>query len=111
MTKPSAHRARSLPPASSISASSSTQQFDAFIRSVSKLKTLGEARRLRADVERELRAAKLAGADETVKAETGKDAERRLRRAKKYEARLEKARSHIDARIGLLSGQHAVSDE
>ncbi|GFZ43633.1 hypothetical protein JCM24511_01353 [Saitozyma sp. JCM 24511] len=107
-TKPTAHRTRSLPPASSISASSSTQQFDAFIRSVSKLKTLGEARRLRADVERELRAAKLAGADEKVKAETGKDAERRLRRAKKYEGRLEKARSHIDARIGLLSGQHST---
>ncbi|WVQ85251.1 hypothetical protein IAT38_007416 [Cryptococcus sp. DSM 104549] len=89
----------------SISADSSSSQFDVFLRSIRKLKTLGEARRLRADVERELRSAKLVHADESRKGgEGGKEDEKRLRRAKKYVERLERARVDIDARISALSG-------
>ncbi|KAK8866014.1 hypothetical protein IAR55_001165 [Kwoniella newhampshirensis] len=89
----------------SISSDSSTRQFDTFLKSIGKLKTLGDARRLRADVERELRSAKLAHAEESRKGRVGKDAERRLRRVRRYVERLERAKGDIDVRIGVLSGQ------
>ncbi|WVQ97384.1 hypothetical protein IAU59_004496 [Kwoniella sp. CBS 9459] len=96
----------SLHSASSISATSSSKQFDTFLRSISKLKTLGDARRLRADVERELRSARLALAEESRMGRTGKEGEKSLRRAGKYVHRLEKAKIEIDARIASFSGQH-----
>ncbi|WWC58463.1 uncharacterized protein I303_101005 [Kwoniella dejecticola CBS 10117] len=95
----------STPSSTSISANSSSKQFDAFLKSISKLKTLGDARRLRADVERELRTAKLVLADEVRREENGKDGNKILRRAQKYVQRLERAKVDIDHRVGLLSGQ------
>ncbi|WVF70538.1 hypothetical protein IAT40_005329 [Kwoniella sp. CBS 6097] len=96
----------SLQSTSSISATSSSKQFDNFLRSISKLKTLGDARRLRADVERELRSAKLALAEETRSGGSDKDGGKHFRRAEKYVHRLEKAKIEIDARIASFAGHH-----
>jgi hypothetical protein len=68
---------RTLPPASSISIHSSSKHFDSFMKSINKLKSLGEARRLRADVERELRNIGLVTVDpsnesEEIRAALGK---------------------------------------
>lgn len=92
--------ARKLPPASSVSVHSSSKHFDAFLRSIAKLKTLGEARRLKADVERELRNLSLEPMD--------KGDERAERKRKRYQQRLEKARAQIDDRITVLSGPSPV---
>ncbi|KAI9635186.1 PXA domain-containing protein [Dioszegia hungarica] len=98
----------SYPPATAfISAESSTQHFDAFIRSISRLKTLGEARRFRADLDRETRVAQAALNDEELKESGGKEGERVLKRAKKYVQRLGRASAQVDARIGVLSGLSA----
>nr|ODO02731.1 hypothetical protein L204_01470 [Cryptococcus depauperatus CBS 7855] len=86
----------------SINANSSSNQFDVFLRSIRKLKRLGEARRLKADVERELRSAKLVLAKESRLSGT-KEPES-LKRARKYVERLEKAKGDIDLRIITLSG-------
>ncbi|ORY33714.1 PXA domain-domain-containing protein [Naematelia encephala] len=96
---------RVMPPASSISAASSSRQFDAFIKSITKLKTLGEARRLRADVEREQRAAKVTLETEEASHSRGQERDLQLKRAHKHVARLAKARIEIDKRIAILSGQ------
>ena len=96
---------RAAPSTSTISAASSTRQFDTFIRSISRLKTLGEARRLRADVEREQRGATAALDDEVRRAGEGKEAETRLRTARRYAKRLERAKLEIDARIAVLLQQ------
>ncbi|WRT64244.1 uncharacterized protein IL334_001175 [Kwoniella shivajii] len=93
------------PSSTSISAESSSKQFDNFLRSIGKLKSLGDARRLRADVERELRSAKLVLAEETRQERSVKEGDKRFRRAEKYVRRLERAKSDIDARIAVLSGQ------
>jgi sorting nexin-25 len=90
---------RSLPPASSISIHSSSKHFDQFLRSISKLKALGEARRLRADVERELRNILMVDVEPTNEKET--------RSKRKYVQRLERARSSIDERILVLSGENS----
>jgi sorting nexin-25 len=66
------------------------------MKSINKLKSLGEARRLRADVERELRNIGLVTVDPSNESE--------IRSKRKYEQRLERARSHIDERIAVLSG-------
>ena len=87
---------RNLPPASSISIHSSSRHFDSFMKSINKLKSLGEARRLRADVERELRNIALVAVDQSNESEA--------RSKRKYEQRLERARLHIDERISVLSG-------
>lgn len=84
----------------SISADSTTKQFDTFLKSIPRLKTLGEARRLRADVEREQRA---AGATLAKEVAIGDD--ERIKRGRKYVKRLESARGEIDARILVLSKQ------
>ncbi|ORX36019.1 PXA domain-domain-containing protein [Kockovaella imperatae] len=94
----------SLPPASprgsgSITATSSTRQFEAFLRSIPKVRTLGEARHLRVDIEREQRAAKSA-LDEAIESND----ELRSKIAKKYLKRLERARLEVDNRITALSG-------
>jgi sorting nexin-25 len=88
---------RNLPPASSISIHSSSKHFDQFLRSISKVKALGEARRLRADVERELRNVSSVATDQT----NDKD----VKTKGKYVERLERAKSHIDERILVLSGE------
>jgi sorting nexin-25 len=67
------------------------------MKSIHKLKSLGEARRLRADVERELRNIGLVTVDPSNESE--------IRNKRKYEQRLERARSHIDERIAVLSGE------
>jgi sorting nexin-25 len=67
------------------------------MKSINKLKSLGEARRLRADVERELRNIGLVTVDPSNESE--------IRNKRKYEQRLERARSHIDERIAVLSGE------
>jgi len=67
------------------------------MKSINKLKSLGEARRLRADVERELRNIGLVTVDPSNESE--------IRSKRKYEQRLERARSHIDERIAVLSGE------
>jgi sorting nexin-25 len=67
------------------------------MKSTNKLKSLGEARRLRADVDRELRNIGLVTVDSTNELEN--------RNKRKYEQRLERARLHIDERIAVLSGE------
>ena len=84
-----------------ISVHSSSKQFDTFIRSIAKVKTLGEARRLRADVDRELRNST------GVNPDYGDEKEKATR--VKYMQRLERAKRHIDNRIATLSGQETVS--
>lgn len=86
----------------SITVQSTTKQFDEFMRSIPKLKTLGEARRLRADVDRELRTAR--GALKRAAGENEERREKAIRRAERYIHRLERARTHIDRRIVALSG-------
>jgi sorting nexin-25 len=64
---------------------------------------LGEARRLRADVDREQRMAKTA-LDQRLQADqVEKDADLHIKRARKYVKRLERARLEVDARITVLS--------
>jgi sorting nexin-25 len=96
-------RSKSLPTPTSITAQSSTRQFEAFLRSIPKVKTLGEARRLRADVDREYRLAKteLDGTSSLDRADH--DAEKDVKRTKKYLKRLDRARLEVDARITVLS--------
>ena len=89
----------------SITAASTTRQFEAFIRSIPKVKTLGEARRLRADIEREQRLAKV-GLESERRDQHDKTAEVSLKRAKRYSKRLERARLEIDARIATLSNMN-----
>ncbi|KAL7424773.1 tRNA (guanine-N(7)-)-methyltransferase (tRNA(m7G46)-methyltransferase) [Cryptotrichosporon argae] len=101
--QPAATTPRRLPPAS-ISVHSSTRQFDDFMRSIPKLRTLGEARRLRADVERELRSTAAERKGLTAEVARDKQHEARARRVERYYHRLEKARSSIDARIASLAG-------
>ncbi|WWC86349.1 uncharacterized protein L201_001222 [Kwoniella dendrophila CBS 6074] len=93
------------PSSKSISSKSSSKQFDNFIRSIAKLRTLGDARRLRADVERELRSAKLALSEELRAGHAGKEGDKKLKRAQKYVERLDRAKIDIDQRISILSGQ------
>lgn len=69
------------------------------MRSIPKLRTLGEARRLRADVDRELRSARAA------QRMASKEEEKTSRRAVRYVHRLERARWQIDRRIMSLSGR------
>lgn len=76
---------------------STIKQFDDFMRSIPKLKSLGDARRLRSDVERELRSARSNSVH-------GGDRERAARRVQRYIHRLERARGQIDRRIAALSG-------
>lgn len=90
---------RSLPPASSISIHSSSKHFDQFLRSISKVKALGEARRLRADVERELRSISVVAANHSD--------EKAVKMRRKYVERLERAKSHIDERILVLRGENS----
>lgn len=59
---------------------------DAFVRYIDKVKILGEARRLRADIDRELRMA-----------QTSEDS-----RMAKYSRRLERAKRHADAKLATL---------
>ncbi|WVQ70915.1 hypothetical protein IAR50_000440 [Cryptococcus sp. DSM 104548] len=98
----------------SINANSTSSQFDVFLRSIRKLKSLGEARRLRADVERELRSAKLAFAEDSRNmaigdGSSGKGIEKGTRRNRKYVERLEKARMDIDTRIDMLAGDSQLN--
>lgn len=85
----------------SITAHSTTKEFEEFMRSLPKLRTLGEARRLRADADRELRSARAA--QKPAASDMDKDA----RRAVRYVHRLERARWQIDRRIAHLSGKAA----
>ncbi|WVR05972.1 hypothetical protein IAU60_003000 [Kwoniella sp. DSM 27419] len=88
-----------------ISVESSSKHIEKFLKSIGKLGSLGEARRLRADVERELRSAKLAAVEKHSNKDTLKDAEKDTHRVDKYVGRLERARVAIDARIAMLSGR------
>ncbi|OCF73903.1 hypothetical protein I204_05748 [Kwoniella mangroviensis CBS 8886] len=101
------HKTPVTPSSTSISSESSSKQFDNFIRSIGKLKTLGDARRLRSDVERELRSAKLALADRLRQGQNSKEGDRKLKKAEKYVQRLERAKIDIDRKIEVLSGQPA----
>lgn len=91
------HRA----PATSISVHSSSKHFDAFLKSITKVKTLGEARRLKADVEREMR--------NIHSSDGGQMTEHDRRRRVKYMQRLERAKDHIDDRVAALTGLENVS--
>jgi sorting nexin-25 len=110
----------------SINAQSSPKQFEAFIRSIPKLKSLGEARRLRSDLDRELRTASAVLKDTKAMANTEnnnnnnsinssesvvEEGKKRFKVAKRYVQRLERAKLSIDARIAALSGEHKVSQE
>nr|XP_019049329.1 hypothetical protein I302_03111 [Kwoniella bestiolae CBS 10118]OCF28259.1 hypothetical protein I302_03111 [Kwoniella bestiolae CBS 10118] len=99
------HKTPATPSSTSISSESSSKQFDNFLRSIGKLKTLGDARRLRSDVERELRSAKLALADELRQGQSSKEGDKKLKRAEKYVQRLERAKVDIDRKVEILSGQ------
>ncbi|WVQ62101.1 uncharacterized protein L199_000239 [Kwoniella botswanensis] len=101
------HKTPVTPSSTSISSESSSKQFDTFLRSIGKLKTLADARRLRSDVERELRSAKLALADELRQGQNSKEGDRKLKKAEKYVQRLERAKIDIDRKIEVLSGQPA----
>lgn len=95
----------SYPPSvtTSISVNSSTQHFDAFISSISRIRTIGEARRMKVDIERESRNAKMLLEKEESNAEGSKDSERSMKRAKRYVGRLERARNQVDAKIDVLA--------
>lgn len=99
---PSPSRIRKQQGASTITVHSTTKQFDEFMRSIPKLKTLGEARRLRADLNRELRSARAA--QKIAATITDAQGDQALRRADRNIRRLERARTHIDRRIVALSG-------
>jgi sorting nexin-25 len=93
---------------SSINAESSTRQFDAFIRSISKLRTLGEARRLRADVEREQRFTNTALEKDYMASSDSKDLDTRIKSARRYIKRLDRAKVEIDTRIAVLTRQQGT---
>jgi sorting nexin-25 len=89
--------------ASSITVHSTSKQFDEFMRSIPKLKTLGDARRLRSDVERESRSAR-AGLDKARNNSNNQSTQDAARKLVRYVDRLERARTYIDRRIATLSG-------
>ena len=92
-----------------MSSASSTKQFEVFLRSISKVKTIGEARRLRSDIERESRIAKLALDEAFTHNAGGKKGEIQLKRAKTYAKRLDRARLEVEYRINALA-QHQVQN-
>ncbi|RXK40287.1 hypothetical protein M231_02401 [Tremella mesenterica] len=94
---------------SSISINSTSQQFDVFIRSIAKVKSLGEARRLRADIERESRHAKSMQMD-SERSEGVRD-DKQVKRLIKFVQRLERARISVDARIQVLTGQQRKTSD
>ena len=71
---------------------------------------MGEARRLRADVERELRGAKTSLEGQIKRPIVGRDAELNLKRATKYIQRLDRAKLEIDATIAALTTQQGQVD-
>lgn len=92
-----------------ININSTPRQFEDFMRSILRLRTLGEARRMRSDIDREYRRARASFGDATMRArEAGEDNEKEIRRIERYLHRLERARGQIDRRIQKLSGD-AVS--
>ncbi|EJT47861.1 hypothetical protein A1Q1_03238 [Trichosporon asahii var. asahii CBS 2479] len=96
------------PPVQPISVQSTPRQFEDFMRSITKLRTLGEARRLRSDIDREYRHARAAfrAASQRSK-EDGADNDKAIRHIDRYLHRLERARGAIDHRIEKLSGVSA----
>lgn len=88
-----------------ISVQSTPRQFEDFMRSIAKLRTLGEARRLRSDIDREYRHARSAFRSASKRSkEEGADNEKAIRHIDRYLHRLERARAAIDHRIEKLSG-------
>jgi len=73
------------------------------MRSIPRLKTLGDARRLRSDVDRELRSAR-AGLNKARTKGNSDETQEAARKLVKYVDRLERARAYIDKRITALSG-------
>lgn len=99
-------------PVQPISVQSTPRQFEDFMRSITKLRTLGEARRLRSDIDREYRHARAAfrAASKRSK-EDGADNEKAIRHIDRYLHRLERARGAIDHRIEKLSGDTVSLEE
>lgn len=100
-------RPKALPSSATITPMSSTRDVEAFLKSIPKVKTLGEARRLRVDIERAQRQAQ-SDMDKEVSMEDGaKVTESDLRRSKKFLKRMERARLEIDAKIRSFTGSGA----
>ena len=92
-----------MPPTASITAESSTRHFEVFLKSISRVKTLGEARRLRSDIDREYRLAKVEYEKQLAQEKNLAPEEVELRRARKYVKRLSRAKLEVESRIDVLS--------
>ncbi|KAJ9103276.1 hypothetical protein QFC21_002699 [Naganishia friedmannii] len=84
-----------------ISANTSPRTFDAFLNSINKVGNLAEAKRLRSDIDREIRT--LRSSDHRPVTEQER------KREEAHLKRLERARGKIDKRIERISGKSAVA--
>lgn len=82
-----------------ISATTSEKEFEAFLRSIKRCRSLLEAKRLRNDVELSIRRAKLDNEREALDVKTTQSIS-----SKTYLQRLYTAREYIDKRIVRLGG-------
>jgi sorting nexin-25 len=107
---PRATRARQ---SASISMNTDSRSFDVFLKSISKIQNITEAKRLRNDVEREIRQVQARLSVEPTR-EVGKNKDKEsIAKAKQMEAyllRLESAKRKVDRKIGKLSGTSPTAD-
>lgn len=104
VTTPRANRARH---SASISMNTDSRSFDVFLKSIAKIQNITEAKRLRNDVEREIRQAQARMSIQPIKEGGKNDQKENAARTKQLEAyltRLESARRKVDRKIGKLAG-------
>ncbi|KAJ9119074.1 hypothetical protein QFC22_003565 [Naganishia vaughanmartiniae] len=94
-------RPHTSPIETTISAHTSPRTFDAFLNSINKVGNLAEAKRLRSDIDREIRTLRSSDHPPVT------DEERRREEA--HLKRLERARRRIDKRIERISGKSSVA--
>ena len=104
VTTPRATRARQ---SASISMNTDSRSFDVFLKSISKIQNVTEAKRLRNDVEREIRQVQARLSIEPTREGTKaslKEFAAKTKQLEAYLSRLESARRKVDRKIGKLSG-------
>jgi sorting nexin-25 len=89
------------------------RSFDVFLKSISKIQNITEAKRLRNDVEREVRQVQARLSVEPIR-EGGRNKEKesvvKTKQLEAYLLRLESAKRKVDRKIGKLSGTSPTAD-
>jgi sorting nexin-25 len=100
--------------ATSISMHTDTRSFDAFLKSISTIRNVTEAKRLRNDIEREIRQvqARLEHEESKIRDNRAKDkaTPSELKRLSSYQNRLQSARRKVDRKINKLNGTSPIME-